>query len=322
MTDTAPPPESATHPTVQLGDNPPIPPLGVGTWAWGDSIYWGYGKGYDRAELERAYRASIDAGVELFDSAEIYGMGTSERLLRDFARTTDTRPQFATKFFPYPWRWTRRQLVSALQGSLERLGQSSVALYQVHWPFPPRSVETWADALAEAHDRGLTRAVGVSNYSLQQMKRAQQALQKRGLRLASNQVEYSLLQRSPEQSGLLKACRDMGVVLIAYSPLAQGLLTGKYDADNPLPGIRGRRYNDKLERYTPLIGTLRDLAEKYDKTPAQVSLNWLIRQGALVIPGAKNAKQAAQNAGALGWQLSSDDAGQLGEVATRVKASS
>ncbi len=320
MADTASPPATASDLSVQLGDNPPIPPLGVGTWAWGDSFYWGYGRGYDRSELKRAYQAALDAGVKLFDTAEIYGMGTSEQLIRDFADETNTSPQIATKFFPYPWRLTKRQLASALEGSLGRLGRESVELYQVHWPFPPRSVETWADALAKAHDQGLTRAVGVSNYSLRQMKRAQQALQKRGLRLASNQVEYSLLQRSPETTGLLKACKDMGVVLIAYSPLTQGLLTGKYDVNNPLPGLRGRRFNRNLEGYQPLIDTLREVADGYDKTPAQVSLNWLMKRGALVIPGAKNAKQAAQNAGALGWQLQDDDAKRLGEVAERVKA--
>ena len=130
----------------------------------------------------------------------------------------------------------------ALRHSLDRLGLESVDLYQMHWPFPPVSIDTWMDAMADAVQAGLIRAVGVSNYNAEQTRRAHDALAKRGVPLASNQVDYSLLQRKPETNGLLALCKQLNVTLIAYSPLAQGLLTGKYTPQNPPPGLRGRRY--------------------------------------------------------------------------------
>jgi len=302
----------ASATTVQIGSLPALAPLGLGTWAWGDKLFWSYGKDYHQPDLERAYRGSLEAGVTLFDTAEVYGLGKSERLLGAFAQQ-QPGAVVASKFFPYPWRASRRQLLLALKGSLKRLGVKQLELYQLHWPFPPRSLESWADALAEAQERGLIREVGISNCNEKQMARVQQRLAKHGLKLASNQVEYSLLRR-PE-GGLLQACRDSGVVLIAYSPLAQGLLSGKYGVNNPLPGIRGRVHNRKLKQLSPLLQLLREVAERHGKTPAQVSLNWLIAKGALPIPGAKNASQAEQNAGALGWLLSPDEVSVLEEQA-------
>jgi aryl-alcohol dehydrogenase-like predicted oxidoreductase len=169
------------------------------------------------------------------------------------------------------------------------------------------------DALADAVEAGLTRAVGVSNYSPDQMRRAHAALAKRGVALASNQVEYSLLHREPERNGLVALCRELGVTLIAYSPLAKGLLTGKYTPDNPPPGARGRMAGrDYLARIQSLIGQLRTIGEAHGgKTPSQVALNWLICKDSLPIPGAKNVRQVQENAGALGWRLTEDEVARL-----------
>jgi aryl-alcohol dehydrogenase-like predicted oxidoreductase len=308
---------TATTATIRIGSLPEVAPLGVGTWAWGDTLYWSYGKDYQQTDLEEAYRASLQAGVTFFDTAEFYGFGRSERLLGSFVQQ-QPGAIIASKFFPYPWRLSRRQLLGALRASLQRLGVKQLDLYQLHWPFPPRSVETWADALADAHERGLVREIGISNCDERLMARVERQLAKRGLKLASNQVDYSLLTRTPER-GLLQACRDRGVVLIAYSPLAQGLLSGKYGVDRPLPGVRGRRFNALLARLTPLLSELRALAEQRGKTPAQIALNWVIAKGALPIPGAKNAAQAEQNAGALGWLLSPDEVAALDELSDRVR---
>ncbi len=141
----------------------------------------------------------------------------------------------------------------------------------------------------------------------------------RGVPLASNQVEYSLLERRIERNGVLDACRERGISIIAYSPLAKGMLTGKYTADNPPPGGRARMYNRAyLERMTPLLQTLRGIGEAHGKTPAQVSLNWLLCQGAIPIPGAKNARQATDNAGALGWRLDAGEVEELSRVSESV----
>lgn len=290
-----------------------ISPMGIGAWAWGDRLYWGYGRTYNKADLQAAFEAGLAAGINLFDTAEVYGFGQSERLLGEFARDTGEPVVIASKFMPFPWRLRRGSLVRALRGSLRRLGRERVDLYQIHWPFPPIAVETWMERLADAVNEGLARAVGVSNYNVAQIRRAHAALASRNVPLASNQVEYSLLQRQPERSGLLEACRELGITLIAYSPLAQGLLTGKYTPDNPPPWLRRRRTRKaRLAEIEPLITLLREIGEAHGgKTPAQVGLNWIICKGAVPIPGAKNARQAQENAGALGWRLTDDEIAAL-----------
>jgi len=285
--------------------------IGLGTWSWGDRLVWGFGRGYGEPEVEAAYRASRGAGLDFFDTAEVYGQGRSERILGRLARGNSDRVFLATKFFPYPWRPYRGALVRALRGSLKRLGVSRVTLYQIHWPFPPVSIDTWMDGMADAVELGLTDAVGVSNYSVRQMERAHAALQRRGVALTSNQVEFSLLERAPERSGLLQACRDLGVTLIAYSPLGMGLLTGKYGPGNPPPLTRRRR-TGLLQHLGPLLTELRQIGGEHGgKTPPQVALNWTMAKGTLPIPGAKNELQAAENAGALGWSLTPEQVARL-----------
>jgi aryl-alcohol dehydrogenase-like predicted oxidoreductase len=294
--------------------------LGLGCWQWGDRFYWGYGRAYAAADVRAAFSASLAANVTFFDTAEVYGLGQSERLLGRFIRESGKPVIVATKFFPFPWRWRKADLLNALRKSLERLGLKQTALYQTHWPHPPVRIETWMDAMATAVEAGLARAVGVSNYDVDQTRRAHAALAKRGLRLASNQVPYSLLNRTVERSGLAAACRELGIRIIAYSPIEKGVLSGKYTPENPPPGLRrgvyGRAYLAKVQ---PVIGLLREIGQAHGgKTPSQVALNWLIGKGALPIPGAKNARQARENAGALGWRLTEDEARALEEASERV----
>jgi aryl-alcohol dehydrogenase-like predicted oxidoreductase len=291
-------------------------PLGTGAWAWGDRFYWGYGRGYADTEVREAFETSLEAGVNFFDTAESYGRGQSERLLGKYVRTSGQPVVVATKFMPYPWRLSKGRLLAALRGSLGRLGLSQVDLYQIHWPFPPVAIETWMEGMAEAVEQGLIRAVGVSNFNADQMKRAHEALLKRGLRLASNQVDYSLLNRKVEQDGLLALCQRLGITLIAYSPLAQGMLTGKYTPERPPPGIRGLRYRaDLLQRVQPLIGLMKEIGREHgDRSPAQVALNWTICKGTLTIPGAKNGDQARENAAALGWRLTEAEVNALDQA--------
>ena len=218
----------------------------------------------------------------------MYGRGRSERLLGQFARKAGWPVVITTKFFPLPWRVSKGQLAGALRHSLDRLGLESVDLYQMHWPFPPVPIDTWMDAMADAVQAGLIHAVGVSNYNAEQTRRAYDALARRGVPLASNQVDYSLLQRKPETNGLLALCNQLNVTLIAYSPLAQGLLTGKYTPQNPPPGLRGRRYGGILAKIQPLTGMLREIGQAHGgKTPAQVALNWTISKGTVPIPAPK-----------------------------------
>ena len=294
--------------------------LGVGAWAWGDRLLWGYGSEYQKEDVRGAFDASLAAGVRLFDTAEAYAQGQSEQMLGEFVKTTSEPVLVATKFMPFPWRLNRASLLRALRGSLTRLGLERVDLYQIHQALPPVNVETWMAALADALQAGLTRAVGVSNYDRNRTQRAYDTLIREGIYLASNQVEYSLLNRKVEKEGLLKQCHELGVTLIAYSPLAMGILSGKYSSANPPRGVRGARYNRKyLEKIDPLLTALKRMGGTHSgKTSAQVALNWLICKGSLPIPGAKNRLQAEQNAGALGWQLSADEVAELDEMSDRV----
>lgn len=308
--------------TVGLADELGVAPLGVGAWAWGTTRLWGYGKEYDRRDVGEAFRESVAAGVTLVDTAEIYGNGASERIIGELLREGgfDGTPAIATKFAPLPYRFGARSLLDALDKSFVRLGVVTVDLYQVHFPNPLFRIEGLMDALAEAVKEGKVRHVGVSNYSAEQMKRAHERLASHDIKLASNQVEYSLLKRTPETNGVLDACRDLGVTLIAYSPIAQGLLTGKYGpGDRPAGLVRrfGKSFGEKnLRKIEPVVDVLREIGDAHGKQPAQVALNWLVtRRNTLPIPGAKNGRQARQNAGALGWTMTDREAEKL-ELAT------
>ncbi|HEY1829242.1 MAG TPA: aldo/keto reductase [Acidimicrobiales bacterium] len=308
---------------VELGDSGiSIPPLGVGTWAWGDKGTWGMG-GYDtsfsEATILEAWQASIEAGVVLFDTAEIYGRGESERIIgRLLQQDPSARAKvvIASKFMPTPWKLAvTSALVSAAKASRDRLGVDSIDLYQIHGPVSLRGHEALAEALAEAHRQGLAKAVGVSNYSAKETRSMDAALRKRGLRLASNQIEFSLLRAMPERDGLLAACRELGVVPLAYSPIGQGRLTGKYSANNPPPKARTFS-NHPMVQVDKIVAELRRIGgANGGKTPSQVALAWIIAKGAVPIPGAKNRAQAQENAGSLGWKLSAEDLAALDELA-------
>jgi aryl-alcohol dehydrogenase-like predicted oxidoreductase len=308
--------------TVKLGQNgPAVSALGVGTWAWGDPLFWAYGKNFGESDIADAFQASLSAGITFFDTAEIYGFGESERLIGRFAQQTEQPIQLATKYFPVPWRWNRAAIAEALTASLERLQMSEICLYQIHWPLEFfLKTQDFMEVLAAEVKKGRIQAVGVSNYSAEQMTIAYQVLAEKGIPLATNQVPYSLLTRQIESNGILEKARQLGVTILAYSPLAQGLLTGKYTPEN-VNELQGARRIDPrfspqgLKKLAPLLAEIERIAEKYEKTPAQVSLNWLISQGNVIpIPGAKNAKQAIQNAGALGWSMSPEEVKSLGSV--------
>lgn len=307
--------------TTTLGQNgPTVTALGIGTWAWGDKLFWSYGSDYGVPQVKEAFAATLDNGISFFDTAEIYGLGESEKLLGQFMKELGRPAQIATKYFPVPWRLSAQSVTDAVTESLKRLQVERVELYQVHMPFSFfMSQETLMNALADEVKRGRIATVGVSNYSAEQMREAHGYLAARRVPLAVNQVQYSLLARKIETNGILDTARQLGVTILAYSPLAQGLLTGKYTTENYIEPTGARRLDPRfsksgLEKIALVINVLNQLAEKHDRTPAQVSLNWLIAQGVIPIPGAKTAQQAIQNAGALGWSLAPEDIAQLEQV--------
>ena len=295
--------------------------MGLGAWQWGDRMVWQYGQGYGDEDVHKAFQASVLEGIRFVDTAEIYGSGRSERLLGEFIKKTDQPILVATKFFPFPWRFRKKTLTRALQASLERIGVESVDLYQIHWVSLTMSTDLLMEGLVECVKSGMTRTVGVSNFGQTRMLAAYSALARQNVPLASNQVHYSLLSRGAEKKGILARCKELGIRMIAYSPLEQGLLTGKYGVSNLPPGTRGGHYAKLLPKIQPLIKLLTEIGQDHGgKSNAQVALNWVICKGALPIPGAKNEEQAQQNTGALGWKLTDDEVARLDEASDLVLA--
>lgn len=290
--------------------------LGIGTWAWGDRLVWNYGHNYSDKDIEQTYEIAIQNGIRFFDTAEVYGQGKSEEFLGRLMKVDSTPIVLATKFMPYPWRLRADVLRRTLKASLKRLDLPKVQLYQIHFPLWPVPIKVWMKQMADVQQEGLIEAIGVSNYDLSQMLEAHHALVDLGSSLASNQVEYHLLERRIEKNGLLDQCNKLGIKIIAYSPLAMGILSGKYTPENPPSGVRGSQYNRTfLEKIQPLIRTLKKVGMNHDgKTAAQVAINWVICKGALPIPGAKNAGQIEQNVGAVGWRLTDEEVTLLDET--------
>lgn len=285
-----------------------VPKLGIGAMTWGearrfDPARFGFGFSEGREQEDCAVAEIESAGANLIDTAAQYGMGASERRVGELTRGRDI--VVATKF-PMNFLRGAGRLPKDLHGSLSRLGRETIDLYQVHYPSPWLSIPRAMTLMADAVEAGRVRAIGVSNFSAGQMRLAHELLAKRGVPLASNQVEYSLLHRKPEVDGVVDACRELGVTLIAYMPLASGALTGKYSAGARPTGIRRR-----MEAFRPknmgllneVLALLRHIGEPYGKSAGQVALRWLIERGALPIPGAKNGEQAKHNAGALEFSL-------------------
>jgi len=286
--------------------------MGLGAWQWGDRVVWQYGHDYGVEEVRHAFQSSLADGIRFVDTAELYGNGLSERLLGRFLKETDQPVLIATKFFPWPWRLDKGALPRALKESLARLGVESVDLYQIHWPSPVMSTDALMDGLSECIKSGMTRTVGVSNFGHERMLAAYSALARNNIQLASNQVHYSLLSRAVEKNGTLARCKELGIRMIAYSPLEKGLLTGKYNVDAPPPGRRTKQYAELLTKIQPLLKLMTEIGQDHGgKSNAQVALNWLICKGTMPIPGAKNAEQAQQNAGAPGWRLTDEEVAKL-----------
>ncbi|MEW2328156.1 aldo/keto reductase [Micromonospora chersina] len=289
---------------VPLDTPKPISKIGLGTWQFG-SREWGYGPDYEQRAAQIVRRA-LDLGVTLFDTAEIYGFGRSERILGAALGDDRAKVVVASKIFPVlPLAPVVQQRAVA---SAARLGVAGIDLYQVHQPNPVVADTTTMRGMRTLQDVGLVGEVGVSNYGLRRWRFAEAAL---GRRVLSNQVRYSMVDRSPEKD-LIPYAEQAGRIVIAYSPLGQGFLSGRYDARNP-PAGAVRRANpyflpENLERGTELIATLREVADAHDATPSQIALAYLLRHPNVVaIPGASAVEQVERNAAAAEIDLADDE---------------
>ncbi|MBD8080409.1 aldo/keto reductase [Cellulosimicrobium arenosum] len=294
--------------TLDIGTRVPASVIGLGTWQFG-SKEWGYGDDF----VERAgeiVRRALDLGVTFFDSAELYGFGRSERILGEALGDRREDAVVATKIFPLlPVAPVVEQRAVA---SADRLGVQRLDLYQVHQANPVVRDGTTMRGMAALQRTGLVDQVGVSNYPLQRWQEAELAL---GGPVMTNQVQYSLVHRDPEQD-LLPWAREQGRVVVAYSPLGQGVLSGRYTPENR-PQNSVRRANplfwpENLERVVPLVDALREVGDAHDLTPAQAALAWVVaRPGVLAIPGASSVEQLEKNVEAGSVTLAEDEVAAL-----------
>ncbi len=264
-----------------------MPALGVGTNRWN-------ARGSDEIRLRDTFTAAVDAGMGLFDTAEMYSFGRSEMVLGQAARPDGRRVILASKFAPWPYRVTEAQFASALDRTLERLGRDSLDLYYLHFPYALRGVGFWMRAMAKAVKAGKIRAVGISNCNVAQMRAAADALADYDIPLAANQVQFSLLHRKPDTDGVLDACRQMDVTLVAYRPIGGGAIS--HDSHRRPDGAA-------------LADTLREVAVAHGATRAQVALAWLLKRDDHVvpIPGATRPNTSVRTLGALSLELSEEE---------------
>ncbi|MEI8081749.1 MAG: aldo/keto reductase [Actinomycetes bacterium] len=298
---------------VELAGLTRVSRLGLGTWQFG-SREWGYGDSYAEGEAGRILARALDLGVTLIDTAEAYGFGRSERIVGQALAERRDDAYVATKYFPIapiPGLVERHG-----RGSAKRLAIDTIDLYQVHQPNPIIPDRVIMGGMRSLQDSGVVADVGVSNYSLNRWQAAQHAL---GRRVLSNQVRYSLVDRAPEAE-LLPYARENDRLIIAWSPLAQGFLSARYDADHRPAGTIRRANSlflpDNLRLAKPLFGVLGEVADAHGATPAQVSLAWLLHQpNVLVIPGASTVEQLERNVEAADLELAADEVGALRQAA-------
>lgn len=301
---------------VDTAGLPRVSKIGLGTWQFG-AKEWGYGETYAEQTAGTIVRRALELGVTLFDTAESYAFGRGERLLGSALGDRRDEAFVATKLFPVaPLPGIIRQRALA---SRARLGLSRISLYQVHWPNPLAPDETIMRGMRGLQDEGVIGEVGVSNYSLARWRRAQDAL---GRRVLSNQVKFSLVSPAPAWS-LVPWARQHGRIVIAYSPLGQGVLGGQYTADNVPRDIR--RANslylpENLRRVQPLLDTLRDVATAHQVTPAQAALAWLLGfEPVVAIPGASTVAQLEANVAAAELDLTADEQAALTSAADQFR---
>lgn len=306
-----------------------LPKMGCGTWAWGNRLLWDYDRSMDN-ELQQVFNYCVKHGVTLFDTGDSYGTGKlkgqSEKLLgkfsQEYAGENQEKICLATKLAPYPWRLTRKSTIAAGNASANRLG-TSVDLVQMHWStanYFPWQEWPLLDGLMDLYAEGKVKGVGLSNYGPKRLKKVHEKFRDRGIPITTLQVQYSLLSTYPvTELGVKEACDELGIQMIAYSPLALGLLTGKFSETGPFPkGLRGLVCKQLLPGMRSLLSCLEAIAKSRYKTMSQVALNWCICKGTIPIPGAKNLRQAQENLGALGWQLDYGEVAELDKAAAQV----
>ncbi|WP_106830045.1 aldo/keto reductase [Parabacteroides pacaensis] len=290
----------------------------LGTWSWGAGFAGGdqvFGNNLGVEELKPVFDEAMASGLNLWDSAVVYGMGASENVLAAFTKACKREEVLiSTKFTPQIADDTENPVADMLAGSLERFDTDYIDIYWIH---NPADVERWTPMLADLMKSGKVKRVGVSNHNLAQIKRAEEILSKDGVHVSAVQNHFSLLYRSSEKAGILDYCKENGIDFWAYMVLEQGALSGKYDTSHPLPAgsQRGETYNPLLPQIERLVAVMRTVGDKYGITPAQVALAWAIAKGTTPIIGVTKPAQVQDAVRAMQVVLTADEVKMLEDAA-------
>ncbi len=299
-----------------------LSPIGLGCWQFSGksmSVFW---NSPPQDEINAIVKVSLDGGISWFDTAEMYGNGASETALSVALQAAGKKN--GEVFIATKWNPILRGASSigrTFPMREKHLKPFEIDVFQVHLPYSFSSVEAQMNAMADLLDAKKIKMVGVSNFSEHKMRLAHKVLKSRGYDLASNQMRYSLLDRRIEKDGVMAAAKELNISIMAYSPLAQGLLGGKYHADSKavdkVPMMRRRAFKGKIEKSRALVGVLVEIANSYNVTASQIALNWLVTfsgETVLAIPGATRIAQAKQNCMAMNFSLTTAEISKINET--------
>lgn len=292
--------------------------IALGTWAWGAGAFGGdavFGSNTDVENLKPVFESAMKAGLSLWDTATVYGMGESERILGSFAKTVErSNIQISTKFTPQIAEMYDNSVEKMAEASMERMGLDYIDIYWIH---NPMDVERWTKGLIPLLKSGKVKRVGVSNHNIDEIKRANEILAEAGFKVSAVQNHFSLLYRSSEKGGVLDYCRQNGIQFWAYMVLEQGALSGKYNKENPLPAEsdRGKRYNPVLDKLAALTDEMKRIGENHGASCSQVGVAWAIAKGAMPIIGATKERHVIEAAEAAKIKLSDEEVSRLQRLA-------
>lgn len=304
--------------------NKDMPKIALGAWSWGMEDAGGdtvFGNHLSDADLKPVFEKALENGLNLWDTAPVYGGGSSETILGGFIKEYGRENIIiSTKFTPHIASDSPNAMREMLEGSMKRLNADYIDVYWIH---NPSDIERWTPDLIPLAQSGLIRSVGVSNHSLDEIKRANEILGSAGLKISAVQNHYSLLHRSSERAGILDYCKENDITFYSYLVLEQGALTGRYDHANPFPegSSRAKTYNQSLSELEELISELRRVGENHGASPAQIAAAWAISKGTLPLIGVTKVKQAEEAAQTAKIMLSSEEVSRLEEFAGKTKVS-
>ena len=301
-----------------------LPKIALGAWSWGTGTVGGdqvFGNHLEEKDLKPIFDAAMEKGLNLWDTATVYGMGASEDILGSFVRGAKREEVIlSTKFTPQIAGMYGDSMEKMADASMKRLGVDVIDIYWIH---NPADVERWTPELVPLLKSGKVKSVGVSNHSLAELKRANAILQESGCKVEAVQNHYSLLNRSSESSGILDYCKENGIVFFAYMVLEQGALSGKYDTEHPFPdgSDRAKSYNPILPQLTELVAAMKEIGEAHGLSAAQVGTAWAIAKGTLPIIGVTKVRHVEDAVKAASITLTPEEIMRLENLADEANVS-